>query len=399
MGRTGNGFSHASESSYQITFTYKGVLCRERIKLKPSAANDRRIANHVGAIYDAIDKGTFDYAVTFPNSPRRLLFLERQGDALMVEAYLDDWLVTKTKQIKASTLQGYTKIINNLIIPEFKGTVLGELKRPAIRKWLAEMKCGNKRLTNIQSVFRTALQDAVDDEVIENNPLNGWKYQNKEIVKPDDDVDPFTAKEQGLILSELTGQNRNIYQCFFWSGLRTSEMVALQWDDIDWQRGEIDINKAMTQASDEFEEPKTKAGKRKVKILAPVMKALLDQKQYTFLQNKEIFQNPATNEAWDGDASLRKTVWQPALKRAKVKYRRPYQTRHTYASMMLTAGESIAWLAQQMGHADWASLRKTYAKFIKDSIPDAGDKAVKMFGKNAALNAAQSTPIHPKKLA
>jgi integrase len=47
--------------------------------------------------------------------------------------------------------------------------------------------------------------------------------------------------------------------------------------------------------------------------------------------------------------------------------------------MMLTAGESIAWLANQMGHSDWGMLRTIYAKFIKDSIPDAGDKAVKMF--------------------
>jgi len=165
MGRSGSNITKASETSYQIAFTYKGVRCRERIKLKPSAINDKRVANHLGAILDAIDKDIFDYATTFPNSPRRLLFIERQGDALLVEKYLDDWLLAKTKQIKHSTLQGYTKIINNLIIPEFKGTVLSELKRPTIRKWLAEMKCGNKRLTNIQSVLRTALQDAVDDEI------------------------------------------------------------------------------------------------------------------------------------------------------------------------------------------------------------------------------------------
>jgi len=49
--------------------------------------------------------------------------------------------------------------------------------------------------------------------------------------------------------------------------------------------------------------------------------------------------------------------------------------------MMLTAGESIAWLANQMGHADWGMLRTIYAKFIKDSIPDAGHKAVEMFAR------------------
>jgi integrase len=66
---------------------------------------------------------------------------------------------------------------------------------------------------------------------------------------------------------------------------------------------------------------------------------------------------------------------------------------------MLTAGESIAWLAQQMGHSDWGMLRRIYAKYIKDSIPDAGNKAVEMFGENAGKKAGISTLTHPKKLA
>lgn len=379
MGRVSSGITQASESSYEISFSYRGKRCRERIKIKPSPTNLKRLQNHLGAILDSIDKGTFDYSVTFPDSPRRLQFIEKKGDVLLTEDYLDEWLTAKEKELKASTLQGYTKIINNFIIPEFKGKPLADLKRVDIKKWLSEMECSNKRLSNIQSVLRTALQEAVNDDVIEINALYGWKYENKQAPKIIDDVDPFNAKEQELILSELQGQHRNMFQVFFWTGLRPSELVALQWDDIDWQRNTITVNKSLTQAAKEFEEPKTKAGNRAVKILKPALDALNNQKQFTLLQGKSIFINDRTGEPWTGDQGLRKTVWMPALKRAKVKYRRPYQTRHTYASMMLTAGESIAWLAEQMGHADWSSLRKTYAKFIKDSIPDAGEKAVKMF--------------------
>jgi integrase len=388
MGRNSSGITQASESSYEITFTYRGTRCRERIKLQPSPTNLKRLQHHLGAIQDSIDKGIFNYAVTFPNSKRRLLFIDRQGEALLIERYLDEWLAAQEKQLKASTMQGYTKIVNNLIIPEFKGKTLTDIKRIDIRKWLSEMPCSNKRLSNIQSVFRTALQQAVDEDIIEINPLYGWKYENKQAPKTVDDVDPFNAAEQELILNELDGQHRNMFQIFFWSGLRPSELVALQWDDIDWQRKTISVTKSFTQAAKEFEEPKTKAGNRAVKLLQPAFDALINQKQFTLLEGKSIFINERTGEPYTGDQGLRKTIWMPALKRAKVKYRRPYQTRHTYASMMLTAGESIAWLAEQMGHADWASLRKTYAKFIKDSIPDAGDKAVLMFSKKAGKKLA-----------
>ena len=137
-----------------------------------------------------------------------------------------------------------------------------------------------------------------------------------------------------------------------------------------------------------------RSAKREVKILQPAMHALIAQKQHTYLANKEIFQNPKTNDVWVGDRPIRQGVWKPALRRAKVKYRRPYQTRHTYASMMLTAGESLPWLAKQLGHSSIITTTSIYAKFIKDAIPDAGEKAVEMFTQNAGY-IILTNPIWP----
>ena len=65
------------------------------------------------------------------------------------------------------------------------------------------------------------------------------------------------------------------------------------------------------------------------------------------------------------------------LKRVGVKYRLPYLARHIYTNVMLTAIESIARLAQQIGHTDWDMIRRIYAKYIKNSISDAGQKSRK----------------------
>ena len=389
MGRNGS-IREASETSYEITFSYRGERCRERVKLKPSSANLRRIGNWLGAIQDSIDKGTFDYSVTFPDSPRRLKFIDNLGQGLLLSEYLDSWIEAKKKTIKASTYLSYTKIIK-LIIKQFIGKYISDIKRPSLKQWLKGLNSSNKNLTNIQSVLRSALKDAVDDEIIETNPLNGWKYTNNEAPKKADDVDPFTADEQTDILNELTDQNRNMYTVFFWTGLRPSELIALDWDDIDWRRGVIKVTKALTQAAAKCEEPKTEASNREIKILEPAMQAIVSQKSYTYLKNKEIFQNPKTGERWIGDRPIRNGVWRPALRRTKVRYRRPYQTRHTYASMMLTADESIAWLAGQMGHRDWGMLRNRYAKFIKDSMPEAGSKALELFGKKAGIKAGNTS--------
>lgn len=400
MGRNGDGVREASETSYEITFTYRGHRCRERIKLKPSPANRRRVANHLGSILTAIEQGTFDYATTFPDSKRLHLFASYKADILKIEEYLDDWLEAKTKQLKHSTMLGYRKVVNNLLIPWFKGRALSSITRADIKKELAKLNgVSNKYLCNVQSVFRSALQDAVDDDLLESNPLHSWTYRNKEAPKKNSDVDPFTPEEQALILASMTGQIKNMFQFFFWTGLRPNELVALDWEDIDWVGGKAHIYKGITQGVKEAETPKTESGKRFVKLLPPAIAALENQKQHTFLNYKEIFQNPLFNERWKGDAPIRKTAWLPALKKAGVRYRRPYQTRHTYASMMLTANESIPWLAEQMGHSDWGMLRTIYAKYIKDAIPEAGNNAVEMFGEKAGIKAGITTPKHPKKMA
>jgi len=246
----------------------------------------------------------------------------------------------------------------------------------------------------VQSVLRIALQDALDDELIDVNPLYGWTFARKEAPKPEDDVDPFDAEEQSAILDACRDpQHKNLFQFAFWSGLRTSELVALDWGDIDWRRGFVRVSRALTQVSDEAEQPKTRRGKRDVKLLQPAIEALIAQKPFSFMAGDAVFLNPRTGDRWEGDQPIRAGAWSHALKVAKVRYRRPYQTRHTYASMMLTAGESPIWLAGQMGHADTTMIFRNYGRWIPDAVPNAGDKAVEMFAEKPSKKGCDKAAI------
>src|SRR5574343_138627 len=366
MGRSGTGVRAASESSIEITFSYQGKRCRERIALQPSPANLKRAERHRAAILDAIEKGTFDYTQTFPDSKRAAEFAKRPGDAITVSDYLCTWLNVQAATLKSSTLLDYRKTVLNILIPAFGDTRLSDLKRPQLREFCMGLSCGNKRIGNILSPLRVALQDAVHDELIDSNPLFGWSWKRREAPKEQYDIDPFTADEQASILNCIPeGHGRNLIKVAFWTGMRTSELVALRWSDIDQHRGVIKVTRARTQAAKTAETTKTRSGTREVKLLAPALSALEDQKKLTFLrqdQDQTIFLNPRTNEPWTGDQAIRKTLWEHALKRAGVRYRRPYQTRHTYASMMLTAGESPMWVAAQLGHADWGMIRRIYGR-------------------------------------
>lgn len=376
MGRDGRGVRAVSDSSIEITFMYRGVRCRERISLKPTATNLKRAEQHKAAVEHAIANGTFDYAVTFPGSPRAAKFAPEASQET-VAGFLTKWLAGKKQHVSSSTFEGYRKLVELRLVPALGPTLLVDLKRKTVRDWLNTLEVSNKTLSNIQSCLRSALNDAVDDdELIDTNPMAGWTFSRKDQVK-EDDVDPFSPEEQRAILAALDGQAKNLVQFALWTGMRTSELVALDWGDIDWLKSEVYVTRAMTQAAaGEAEVTKTLSGKRRIKLLAPAMEALVAQKAHSFLAGTEVFQNPRTMERWKGDQPIRKTMWARAVKKAGVRYRRPYQTRHTYASMMLSAGEHPMWVAGQMGHSDWTMIARVYGRWMPAADDTAGSKAV-----------------------
>nr|WP_241076296.1 site-specific integrase [Achromobacter insuavis] len=241
------------------------------------------------------------------------------------------------------------------------------------------MTVTNKRFANILSVARAALADALQDELIEANPLYGWSYERPDAPKPDDDVDPLTPEEQSAILAKCEPMMRNQLQFMLWTGLRPSEMIALDWGDVDAIRGVVVVRKAMTQAGKgEVEDTKTKSGRREVKLLSPAREALKAQEAHTRMVGEAIFVHPRLRKRWTGDQQLR-DEWIRILGLAKVRYRRPYQTRHTYASMLLSAGESPMWVAKQMGHRDWTMIARIYGKWMPAADPSAGGRAEEKF--------------------
>lgn len=375
------GVRAGSDSTIEIDFRYRGERCRERLKLEPTPANLKRAAQHRAAVLDAIARGTFDYAVTFPDSKNAGKFSPTpKAIGLTLREYIEAWIDSKSQTIKASTADGYRKAIKGRIVPDLGDILLSDLKRGDVRKMCEKIEASNKRIANILSVLRAALTDAVADEIIEHNCIREWTYARNEPPKEDDDIDPFTKDEQAAILAALPEQGRNLIQFALWSGLRTSELIALEWGDVDVERGTVSVRRATTQASKgKAEKTKTRGSKRTVKLLAPARAAIEAQRSMTLLAGRNIFHNPRTGEPWTGDGPIRKTMWEPALKKAGVRYRYPYQTRHTYASMMLSAGEHPMWVAKQMGHADWSMIRRRYGKFMEDAAPEAGNKAELLF--------------------
>jgi len=375
----GNGVRKASQTSIEIRFSYKGVMCQERIKIKPDKKGIKFAENKKATIDYEIGLGTFSYKDHFPNSKKALTFSTLKGDVITVGEYLESWLEDSKEYLKSSTYESYEGIINFHLSPTFGNLALTELSRKHVKDWIrTHSDLSSKRISNVISPLRIMLDEALDEDLIEHNVLAGWKIKRKRTkgVRKDP-IDPFSYDETNQILAAFTGSNLNVIEFWFNTGLRPSELVALDWGDIDWVNRTVRIDKALTAAADKSKEdikieiPKTEAGNRDVKLNDRALEALERQKQYSHFKNEEIFTN-SKGERWAGGFPIRDTIWKNALRKAKVRYRYPYQVRHTRISTLLMAGENPMWVSTQAGHRSWTFTATTYSRFIPNNANDSG---------------------------
>ena len=149
----------------------------------------------------------------------------------------------------------------------------------------------------------------------------------------------------------------------FFTGMRTGEMVTLRWSDIDWNDETIHIQRG-NNSSHEIGTTKTGSSRRST-LLPPVIEALRQQYKVTGLKGGFIFlaQDGGRYKSYD---TFRKYHWKNLLLRTGYAYRKFYQTRHTFASIMLSKGEDIIWVSKIMlGHSEVATTYKFYAKYIR----------------------------------
>jgi integrase len=344
-------------NSIVMDFTYMGVRCRESIRVKPTKTALKEISRKRETILYEIDMGSFDYGKHFPTSKNALKFGKNKGALITVEEQLKQWIRKAEKRCQHSTIRDYNSAIFYHLIPNFGHLTLDQFSIAHVYEWLDTINISNKRINNVLGPLRQALQDAFFDGIIEQNPMDRFRYLSPDTSEPE----PFKPAEIDKILAQLDGQCRNLIQFAFWSGLRTSELIALRWQDVDMANQKAHIRTAIVRKREKT--TKTTSGQRTIELMPNAHEALLSQQQLNPGSNR-VFLDPTTGKQWDGDHIVRKRVWIPALNKARVKYRNPYQTRHTYASMLLSQGKNPMWVAQQMGHKDWGMIRKVYGRWI-----------------------------------
>jgi integrase len=355
-----------------IDFRWKGVRCREWTGKTDTSANRAAMRRLVKQIEGEIAGGTFDYLRFFPEGGKRELFSSPtpRAEIPSVAEHARSWIDHRRPWLAGGTEYDYRRIIESHLITRLGERLVSELTVEDIQEFIATIKEGpgtrgrklsNRRANMILTVVRLVLDPVVKHGWLEENPAR----QVENLKEEKSQIDPFSFQEVRQLLSKgfRTAEEQRYFTVAFFSGLRPSEEIGLQWDALDWvsEPPLIGVQRGVTRHGG-TSRPKTSGSYREVVMVPIVERALRDQRASSELRSIWVFPNERGGHL--NLTNLRERTWKPALRRAGIRARPLYQTRHTFATLALASGEDIGWVAKMLGHANTEMVIRHYHKFI-----------------------------------
>lgn len=223
---------------------------------------------------------------------------------------------------------------------------------------------GDASVRRTLTIVQLVLERGVVHGRIGSNPAKAIKKPSGKRKKA---IKALSPAQVEAIRAQLKNGDAVLVSLLAYSGLRPAEARALTWGDVGKQS--VSIDKA---AEPGGEVKATKTGTtRAVRLVEPLADDLAAYKKLTKGKASGLIFPRADGTAWtDTDwKNWTKRKFKKAAKGAAVDISRPYDLRHTAASLWLHEGISAVQVARWMGHS-LQTLSSTYAHVIEDLDPD-----------------------------
>ena len=383
-GRSGNLF---------FDFRYRGIRCREYTSLADSPANRKKLQKVLDRIEADIATGSFEYRRYFPSSALAARFGESPAapaaalpesatNTPLFRDFAEQWFAEREIEWRTSYRETLRISLDKHLLPAFGSLPVGAIDKGHIMGFRAELakrpghgggRLSASRVNHVLNPLRMILTEAAERHGFL-NPMQGVKS----LKVPRTEVDPFTLEEVKLILERVRGDFRPYFTVRFFTALRTSEINGLLWQYVDFERRQILVRETLV--AGRMEGTKTPESHREI-VIAPVVEAAL-RAQGDYSKGRSRFVFCARNGEPLQHQNVTNRVWYPLLRHLGLKKRRPYQTRHTAATLWLAAGESPEWIARQMGHTTTEMLFRVYSRFVPNLTRQDGSAMSRLLAAN-----------------
>ncbi len=280
---------------------------------------------------------------------------------LTLERYMQSWLTGKDLSIRQNTARNYRRYTEQDILPVIGKMRLQNIQPAHIRQMYLRMQAEGKGSRTIQLVHSTlhcALKQAVKERLIGYNPMDA-------VERPKVETKEFHIFTESQARTFLEATKGHPYEALFYlaltTGLRKGELLGLMWDDVDWEKGTLRVERQLQQAyssSAVLVPTKTKSGRRQIK-LGKIGLAMLEAHR-----KRQEAQKILAGDSWKENGMIFTTGIGTYASQSKVSKKfkqilyendlpdiRFHDLRHTSISLLLDMGTPINTVQRRAGHS------------------------------------------------
>lgn len=406
--------------SLRIWFIYQGKRVRENLGV-PDTPKNRRMAGELrSSVCFAIKTGTFNFMTQFPNSANAEKFGIVRKQITLLELK-KKWLGLKEMELSLGTLGRYDCQLTTTIetlgehrnICSLNTEDILNARKELLHGWQKVRRSSNLKSKKGRSVptvncymacLGGMLGFAYKSGYVGTDLMAGISPLAKERPNPD----PLTSDEYHRVLAACpTLQFRNMVIFAVNTGVRHGELSALAWEDVDTTNWTVTVSRNYSLKGN-FTLPKTTSGIRTIQLTKPAIDALKEQMALTRMMKSHNvsvslreYKKQRTDEctfifspsvtSMNGKKTMCyvpgsiNSAWRSILRRAGIRHRRAYETRHTFACWALAAGANPNFVAHQMGHSSAQMLYSVYGKWMTENNHDQVGLLNATFEQNAPL--------------
>lgn len=301
--------------------------------------------------------------------------------SMTVGEYLKRWLANSVRDtVRQRTYEGYAHMVERHISPTLGRVKLKSLTPAHVRGLYRERLGSGLSARTVQYAHTTlnkALKQAVADGLIPRNAAASVKAPRPRRTE----IKPLNREQVRTLFNAVSGHRLEaLYVVAVTAGLREGELLGLRWEDVDLERGMLQVRRTLSEARSGriFEAPKSGKGRhirltqkatialrahRRRQLEERMGKAGLWQEQGLVFPSEVGTPLSARNLQRHFKAAL-KRVGLPGTTRF-------HDLRHTCATLLLKQGVHVKYVQELLGHADIALTLNVYSHVL----PDMGDAA------------------------
>lgn len=295
-------------------------------------------------------------------------------------AVLERYMAEELPELRHSTGQSCRSYIRNYLTPKWGIYPIGDIRSLAVEQWLKSLKLAGKSKGHIRNIMRVVFNCAQRWELLPmgENPMK--KVRVRGVSKRSTDPRIITMPEFNRLLEEIGEEPfRTMILVDMATGLRCSELLALKWEDFNWDELTVQVRRGVVDGV--VDDVKTKYSRVSVPLDPRLVEILLDLKRHSHFNAEEdwVFASPAQNgrmpyRPW----GVQQRRIRPAARRAGLGDIGWHNLRHTFSSLLRANGEDIKVQQELLRHADVRTTMNVYTQADSDQKRQAHSRVVRM---------------------